>query len=160
MDQGVYQQLLTVMKKRGGGYSGMDIPEFYALVEELFTPEEAAVNNALPRGLFTAGDLARELGRDAGELEAILESMATKGLCLAFKMNEVQFYQGARFMPGILEFQFMPGRSTDRDKKLARIIHAYKQAYDRKTDPATAAFPTTRVITVDRAVAAGNQVHT
>ena len=39
--QEVYKQLLEVMKKRRGGYSGMDIPEFYALVEELFTPEEA-----------------------------------------------------------------------------------------------------------------------
>jgi hypothetical protein len=65
----VYQQLLAVMKKRGGGYSGMDIPEFYAMAEELFTPAEAEVNNAMPRGPFTANDLAREMGRDEAELE-------------------------------------------------------------------------------------------
>jgi hypothetical protein len=34
-----------VMKSRGGPYAGTDVPEFLALVEELFTPEEAQVNN-------------------------------------------------------------------------------------------------------------------
>jgi len=100
------------------------------------------------------------MGREESEIAAILEAMADKGLCLALQMNGVQYYQGARFMPGILEYQFMPGRSTERDKTLARLIHAYKQAYDRKTDPAATVFPTTRVITVDRTVEAGNQVHT
>ena len=37
MSKKVYKELLEVMKKRGGGYSGKDIPEFYELVEELFT---------------------------------------------------------------------------------------------------------------------------
>jgi len=41
--------MLDVMTKRGGSYAGMDIPEFYALVQELFTPDEAELNNALPR---------------------------------------------------------------------------------------------------------------
>ena len=50
MSQGIYKDLLEVMKKRGGGYAGMDIPEFYAMAEVLFTPEEAEVNNAMPRG--------------------------------------------------------------------------------------------------------------
>jgi hypothetical protein len=49
MKSQAYKQMLEVMLKRGGAYAGMDIPEFYALVEELFSPEEAEVNNALPR---------------------------------------------------------------------------------------------------------------
>lgn len=159
-DQGVYQQLLAVMKKRGGGYSGMDVPEFYTMVKELFTPEEAEVNNAMPRGPFTAKDLAREMGREAAELVMILESMADKGLCVAVNINGVQFYQSARFMPGILEFQFMPGKTTERHKKLARLIMAYKKAYDQKTDKTAVTFSPIRVITVDRTVSAGNQVHT
>ncbi len=119
----------------------MDIPEFYAMAEELFTPEEAEVNNAMPRGPFTAKDLARDMGREEAELERILESMADKGLCVAIKMNEVQYYQSARFMPGILEFQFMPGKTTDRHKKLARLIQAYKKACDQKTDLAAVGLP-------------------
>ena len=58
MNKEVYKQLLEVMKKRGGGYAGADIPEFYKMVEVLFTPEEAAVNNAMPEGRFIAPDRA------------------------------------------------------------------------------------------------------
>jgi ferredoxin len=160
MSQEVYRQLLEVMKKRGGGYSGMDIPEFFEMVEEMFTPLEAEVNNAMPRNPVTAKDLAGQMGRDEREIESILEAMADKGLCMALTVDQTKFYQGSRFMPGVLEFQFMPGRTTERDKKIARLIHAYERAYDQKTDPAKATFPGSRVITVDAFVKVGNQVHT
>ncbi len=47
MTQEVYKQMLDVMKSRRGAYAGMDIPEFYEMVEALFAPEEAEVNNVL-----------------------------------------------------------------------------------------------------------------
>lgn len=31
MSKEVYRRLLEVMKKRGGAYAGMDIPEFYEM---------------------------------------------------------------------------------------------------------------------------------
>ncbi|MBW2611973.1 MAG: hypothetical protein JRE14_01295 [Deltaproteobacteria bacterium] len=160
MSQGIYKDLLEVMKKRGGGYAGMDIPEFYAMAEVLFTPEEAEVNNAMPRGPFTAVGLAGEISREASEIETILEAMANKGLCMAVKMEGTQYYQSARFMPGILEFQFMSGKTSERDKKIARVIHAYEKAFDAKIGPVTNNFPAVRVITVDKTIEAGNQVHT
>ena len=160
MSQEVYKKLLEVMKKRGGGYAGMDIPEFYSLVEELFTPAEAEINNAMPKGFFTAKTLAEALGRDEKEIETILEAMADKGLCLALNLDQGRVYQSARFMPGILEFQFMPGKTTDRDKKIARLIYAYKKAFDRMTDRSAMTFPTTRVITVDARIKADNTIHT
>ena len=46
----VYQQLCEAMATRGVEYQGMNIPEFFAVVEELFTPEEANVFLAIPRG--------------------------------------------------------------------------------------------------------------
>ncbi|MCJ7687294.1 MAG: 4Fe-4S binding protein [Desulfobacteraceae bacterium] len=160
MSKEVYKDLLEIMKKRGGGYSGMDIPEFYELVEELFTPEEAEINNAMPRKPFTAKVMAEEMGRDEAEIQEVLEAMANKGVCVAVNMDGTQFYQSARFMPGILEFQFMPGKTTVRDKKIAELIHAYEKAFDEKTDPTAVTFPTTRVITVDSTIQSGNQIHT
>jgi len=160
MAQEVYRQLLEVMKKRGGGYAGMDIPEFFSLVEELFTPTEAEINNAMPKGFFTAKTLATSLLRDEKEVEAVLEAMADKGLCLALSTDQKRVYQSARFMPGILEFQFMPGKTTDRDKKIAQLIYAYKKAFDQKADRTVMTFPTSRVITVDAVVKVDNQVHT
>lgn len=160
MSKEIYKELLQVMKKRGGRWSGMDIPEFYEMVEEMFTPEEAKVNNAFPREPITARDLAIKMNRDEAEIEGILESMANKKLCIAVEFDGTHFYQGARFAIGILEFQFMPGKSTERDKKLAKLINAYKEAYDAKTGFTEIKFPTTRVITVDRTILPGHTVHT
>ena len=164
MSQEVYRQLLEVMKKRGGFYSGMDIPEFYEMVEELFTPEEAEVNNAMPGGFFTAKDMAKQMGRDEAEIEEILEVMANKGTCLALNRDGTQFYQSSMFMVGILEYQFMTGKTTDRDKKIARLIAAYEKAYEEKADANEVwekmTFPITRVITVDATVEPSNQVQT
>lgn len=160
MTQEVYRQLLEVMKKRGGRWSGMDIPEFFQMVEALFTPEEAEVNNAMPRGPTTAQDLAKAMGKDESEIGRILETMADKGLCEAAAFGDTRFYQGARFAIGILEYQFMRGTSTERDKNLARLIHAYKQAFDSRSGPLQMNFPTFRVIPVDRTIKAGSTIHT
>jgi Pyruvate/2-oxoacid:ferredoxin oxidoreductase delta subunit len=160
MVQEVYKQMLEVMQQRRGPYAGMDIPEFYELVETLFTTEEAEVNNALPRKPATAGDIAAEMGKDEDQMATLLETMADKGLCQTFKKDGVRYYLGVPFMPGIFEYQFMSGSVTDRDKKVARLIHAYKQSYNAAKGQTPMTFPTTRVITVDRTIQAGNTVHT
>jgi len=160
MAQEVYRELLEVMKKRGGAYSGMDIPEFYALVEELFTPEEAAVNNAMPRGPFKAADLAEIMGREEEELREILEGMADGGLCIGLNLDGTQFYQSARFMVGIFEFVFMAGTATERDKRIAALINDYEIAYKENSDEVAPGFSPYRVITVDRTIQVGNRVHT
>lgn len=160
MTKYVYKELLKVMQDRGGLYAGSDIPEFYEMVEELFTPEEAEVNNAMPKALFTAGDMAVKIGRNETELEEILNAMANKGLCIALNIEGKQMYKGAMFMPGILEFQLMSGKTTERDKRIARLIHTYKKICDDQIDASAMTFPAIRVITVDRTVEPGNQVHT
>ena len=160
MAQKVYQQMLEVMQNRRGPYAGMDIPEFYEMVAALFTPEEAEVNNALPRKPAAAGDIADLMDREEEQIAVILETMADKGLCQTFKKDGVRYYQGVPFMPGIFEYQFMPGRVTDRDKEIARLIHAYKQSYNAAKGQTRMTFPLTRVITVDRTIDAGNSVHT
>jgi Pyruvate/2-oxoacid:ferredoxin oxidoreductase delta subunit len=160
MTEQVYKDLLEVMKSRRGAYAGMDIPEFYELVEELFTPEEAEVNNVLTRKPAATVDIAKELDRDEEEIQVILEVMADKGLCKTFMQNGDRVYQGVPFIPGIFEYQFMDGKSTDRHKKIAGLIHAYEQAYQAAAGETKMTFPTSRVITVDRTIEAGNTVHT
>jgi 2-oxoacid:acceptor oxidoreductase delta subunit (pyruvate/2-ketoisovalerate family) len=54
----------------------------------------------------------------------------------------------------------MRGTQTERDKKLAKLIHAYKTAVDKNRTPREDVYPAMRVITVDRTVKAGNQIHT
>ena len=95
-----------------------------------------------------------------GEIKPLLDAMADKGLCMALKVDGVQYYQSARFMPGILEFQFMPGRNTERDKQVAHLIHAYEKAYDARVGERAVNYPSSRVITVDQTIEAGNRVNT
>ena len=160
MAEEVYQELCKTMARRGGMYPGMDIPEFYELAQELFTAEQAAVANAMPRGFNPTSTIAAEMGRSVEEVAPILEEMADKGLCSAAKKGEMTSYTGPPFVPGIFEYQFMRGTSTDRDKKLAKLIHNYKRAFNAARGPVVEPYPTMRVITVDRVIKAGNQIHT
>lgn len=159
MEAQVYKQMLEVMTKRGGPYAGMDIPEFYRLVEELFSPEEAEINNALTRKPATAEAVAGQAGRDVAEVESLLEGMADKGLCGTSVLDGRRVYQGVAFMPGIFEFQFMGGGAGEREKRLSRLIHAYKEAYNAARGEVGIAFPTTRVIPVNRKIHARNAIH-
>jgi Pyruvate/2-oxoacid:ferredoxin oxidoreductase delta subunit len=160
MSSEVYKQLLEVMKSRRGAYAGMDIPEFFELVEVLFTPEEAEVNNALQRKPASAGDIAKEMGRQEDDIAGILDTMADKGLCKTFVRNGARLFQGVPFIPGIFEYQFMDGKTTERQKQIAGLIQAYEQAYEAAEGETKMTFPTSRVITVDRSISAGNTVHT
>ena len=160
MAQQIYQDLYAVMKNRRGPYTGVEIPEFYAMVEELFTPQEAEVNNVMPRKPVTAAELAGEMNRDESEIKATLETMADKGLCKTYRQDDVRLYQAEPFMPGIFEYQFMSGKTTDRDKKIASLIKAYKKAFNAVKGEVKMTFPITRVIPVDRTIEAGNTVHT
>jgi Pyruvate/2-oxoacid:ferredoxin oxidoreductase delta subunit len=156
----VYRDLLKVMQTRRGPYAGMDIPEFYELVEFLFTPEQAAINNALPPKPAAVGEMARTLGRDEAGTARALDEMADQGLCATFVVNGERVYLGAPFIPGIFEYQFMSGRATPRERRLAELIQAYKAAFDAAAGETRITFPTCRVIPVERTIQAGNTIHT
>lgn len=160
MTASIYQELCQTMSQRGGRYPARDIPEFYELARVLFSPDEAAVANAQPRGFHPASAVAETMDRPESEVAAILEQMADKGLCTAGNVGGTWFYGAPPFVPGIFEFQFMRGTSTDRDRELARLIHGYKSAFDKDFGPPFRKFPGERVISVDRKVQAGNRIHT
>lgn len=159
MAEKVYREMCERLAGRGGQYPGKDIAQFYALVEELFTRKQAAVYNAIPKGFHSAAAIAREMGKDADEIEPILEEMALRGLCITSLVNGVTVYSAPVFVPGIFEYQFMRGTKTERDRKLARLIHAYKEAVDAG-GPKKITYPMYRVIPVHRKIQAENTIHT
>jgi Pyruvate/2-oxoacid:ferredoxin oxidoreductase delta subunit len=159
MSEQVYKDMIDVMNKRGGLIGGEDIPEFYTVAKALFTPEEAEINNAMPQGMFTAADLAKETGGDEAEIAVTLKSMANKGLCVSFVKDGTRLFRPAPFVPGIFEFVFYRGTTTDRDRELAKAIHAYEEAW-RSKSAMKLPYPIQRVITVNERVDTGNKVHT
>ena len=160
MTKDSYQKLCETLAQRRGRYPGVDIPEFYALMEVLFTADEAEAYCAIPRGKHPASTIAEAMGRPEAEVIPILETMANNGLCSAGTVEGATLYWAMPLVPGIFEFQFMRGTSTERDHKLAKLIHAYKDAVDRMQGPTKVTFPTTRVIPVDKKIEAGNTIHT
>jgi Pyruvate/2-oxoacid:ferredoxin oxidoreductase delta subunit len=156
----VYKELCKTMAKRGGLFPGMDIPEFYVMTRELFSTDEAVLSNAMPRGFNSAEAIAEFMERDVSWVEPILEAMSQKGLCFSTKKGDATLYAGPPFVPGIFEYQFMRGTATERDKKLAHLIHDYKSAVDKARKPMAGVFPAMRVITVDHTIKADNQIHT
>lgn len=160
MSDEAYRKLCAVMSQRGGRYPGRDIPEFYDLAQELFTPEEAAMAAVLPAKSSTLSMIAKEVGQEEKKLEALLEAMADKGLCSSFIKEGSRYYLGVPFVPGIFEYQFMRGTRTERDRRLAHLIHSYKQAVDRTRGSQTIKFPTNRVIPVGETIHPGSKVHT
>jgi len=148
------------MQSRRGPYAGLDIAEFFQLVEELFTPEEAEINNALEKQPEPLEQIAQKLNRDPKGLHPLLETMADKGLCATFIKSGERVYRGLPFMPGIFEYQFIAGKDSTRYRKLARLIHNYKKAYNSSKGVEKITFPVTRVIPVEKTIDAGNRVHT
>ena len=156
----IYRDLLEVMKGRGGPYAGIDIPEFFALVETIFEPQEAEVNNVLTRKPAPADEIAAKTTRGRQEVAAILEAMAGKGLCGIAKNGGNVFYRGLPFMPGIFEFLFIGSQESEREKTIAHLIQAYKKAHTAALGVEKIRFPLTRVITVAQKIKFGNKIHT
>ncbi len=156
----IYKELMEKFARRGGRYPGMDIPEFYELARELFTPEEASVATAMPKGFSTAEQLAQTLDRSKPGVETSLKTMVTKGLLLSLKMGGTEIYRLPAFVPGIFEYQFMRGTKTEKDLRLAKLINKYRKAVDAIKGIPKISFPATRVIPVDEKIEAGNKVRT
>ncbi len=160
MAEAVYKKLCQAMAQRGGPYPGMDIPEFYDLTRELFTLAEAEVAAAMPRKPAPASIIAQQMDKREEEVGLILEGMADKGLCSTFVAEGQRYYVASPFVPGIFEFQFMRGTKTERDRKIAKLIHAYKSAVDRLSPPQPISFPYNRVIPVGVSLRPDSRVHT
>lgn len=160
MSEQVYKDMIGVMSGRSPLFGGMDIPEFFTLVEELFTPEEAGINNAMPSGKFTAADLAEKMGGNEAALAVTLKDMADKGLCVTLARDGGRVFRAAPFMPGIFEFVFYSGGTTERDKKLAKYVHDYKEAWQANSPPLNIPYPMIRAIPVEQTIEVDEKIHT
>ena len=160
MHEPVYEKLTEALNMRGGAAPAVKCPEFYALLRELFTPEEAELACQMPMKPMSAADLAAEIGRDPGEVERLLEGMANKGLVFALERGGVMEYNLLQMLPGIFEMQLMKGEVNDRAKKLAHLFEDYFTVMLEGVQKggAIVQFPFARVITVEAEIPAGMEI--
>jgi len=166
LTQPVYERLGEALKIRGGAVPVLHCREFYALMEELFTPEEAELASKMPMGLVSAAELAKQTDGDPEVVGEILENMANKGLLACYEREGVLVYEVLQLLPGIFEAQFSRGEYSERDKRLAHLFLDYMTLMmqpGEKSGPGASAgigpaFPFSRVVTVEKEIPAGVEV--
>jgi len=132
MDRVLLEKLCNNLNNRGGIIPAASIPEMFALLEELFTPEEAEIAATMPLAAASMQEIAEILDRRPEAIRPFLESMANKGLVATRVQNSVTLYKLLGLMPGIFEFQFMRGGETDRDRRLAKLFRAFLEAVENQ----------------------------
>ncbi len=167
MTQPVYERLAEALKMRGGAAPAIRCREFYALLEELFTPEEAELDAMMPLKYTSAAELAATTGGDPKEAERLLENMANKGLLYSQTRDEVMCYYPLPLVPGMFEMQFTTGDVSERAKRLAHLFEDYFNAMTGGAGRAglyanagiALPLPFFRVITVEQEIPAGFEIH-
>jgi len=155
-----YEELADALSLRGGTMPVVKCQELFALLEELFTPEEAELAARMPMGPVTAERFARDIvGGDSEKVENVLEALADKGIVFTVERDGVGIYTLMLLIPGIFEMQFMKGEVSERTRRLARLFDDYfvvasetlkKQV--RVAPGSSAGFPFARVIAVEQEI--------
>jgi NAD-dependent dihydropyrimidine dehydrogenase PreA subunit len=91
----------------------------------LFDEREALVASRFPLQEATLGELVQATGVPAAELDAILESMANKGLVMDMPYGDETYYLLMPGLIGFMEFTFMRRRADLPMAELARLMSDY-----------------------------------
>ena len=88
---------------------------FYAMLRELYSPDEAELIVKMPFSLSTLDRIAKVTGRDRNEVEPMLEALCEKGLVVDLHLDGAYRYIPAPFVIGIFEFTMMRMDSSDEN---------------------------------------------
>ena len=99
----------------------------YAILREIYTPEEAELVVRMPYGLATLDQIQAVTHLDPARLEQSLCDLCEKGLVLDVWANEKYHYTISPLIIGIFEFTMMRTRGELNTREWARLFHAYLQ---------------------------------
>ncbi|MFA5399465.1 MAG: 4Fe-4S dicluster domain-containing protein [Dehalococcoidia bacterium] len=157
-----FENLRAAIQMRGGSMPAIKSPEFFALIDYLFSQEEADLAVAMPIMPASAEEIGIKAGVDAGKVRSLLETMADKGLVYTFDKNSLRFYSLLPLLPGIFEMQFLSGDVSERAVRLAHLFEDYFQALDKYSSSSiktAVPFPVARVISVEKEIPATFEIH-
>jgi ferredoxin len=98
----------------------------YEILAILYTEKEAEVGAKFPLGLVTLEELQKVTGIEREELETLLKGMLKKGLVMSsMKDNQVRYLLSPGLM-GFFEFTFMRTNESLPMKRLAELMHTYR----------------------------------
>jgi len=161
MNSQTHEKLCDALSLRGGPAPAIKCKEFYALLDGLFTQEEAEVAIKLPIEPIPIDKASELLNRDQKNTLDIVERMANEGLLFSHEKNGITHYSLMPLIPGIFEMQFTKGEVNDHTKKLARLFDEYFNVlwpYMESNASQRAVFPFARVITVEQEIPSGVEI--
>jgi Na+-translocating ferredoxin:NAD+ oxidoreductase subunit B len=154
----VYQNISEALKKAGGAIPVIPNDEFFLLLKDLVTPEEADIAASLSNKPITAEDLAKNLDRPIEDVRSKLEAMTDSGFLHAKKSKEGRYkYNLMPLLPGVFEAQFIRGTKTERDYRIAHRFKDYLEVMNKLRDslpkgPQTPSTPYFRVLPVQEEI--------
>jgi Na+-translocating ferredoxin:NAD+ oxidoreductase RNF subunit RnfB len=101
-------------------------PSAYEILSILFAEKEAEVGSKFPFGVVTIEELQKAVEMDKDELEGILKGMMKKGLVMTSIKDGETRYLLSPGMTGFFEFTFMRTNESLPMKRLAELMHTYK----------------------------------
>jgi len=157
MTREVYDRLAEALNARSVTYLAVPCEEFYVLAAELFTPEQAEIASHMPVAPVSAEKLAANMRvSDVGGLGEHLDEMADRGLVRVKEKAGERLYELMPLVPGIIELQFMHGRTDERTKRLAQLFKSYGKAVKNMLPSALAPpaveNPKTRTIVINHEI--------
>jgi len=139
MTREVYNKLAEALNTRSVAYLSIPCEEFYALAEELFTLEQAEIASNMPVNPVSTEELAAKTKTsDVARLRKQLDEMADRGLVRVKEKAGKRLYELMPLVPGIIELQFMHGRTDERTQHLAQLFKSYGKAVKNMPLPAPA----------------------
>ena len=148
MDLTPYTKLADALNLRNMTLPSVPIEEFYKLVQELFTPEEAEIACAMPAGYSSIEQIAAKLpGMSTDELDPKLETMADKFVIEIRESNGKKSYELLPFIPGITELTSLSGFDNEHAIKVNKLVGEYISALEKMA----ASAPTAEHVPADTA---------
>ncbi|MFC1586495.1 ATP-binding protein [Fibrobacterota bacterium] len=97
----------------------------YAILKELYSPQEADLILRMPYGLCTLEQISRVAGYKKRDLQKLLDKLCLKGLVIDIKTRGAFRYMIAPMVVGIFEYTMMRTDKNVEPKKMARLFHKY-----------------------------------
>ncbi len=98
---------------------------FYNILKELYTPDEAELIIKMPYNMADLDEVEKVTGYDRLDLERKLAKLCSKGLVLDFRIGDKYRYMVSPFVIGIFEFTMMRTRGELNYKEWAKLFQDY-----------------------------------
>ncbi|MCK5242362.1 4Fe-4S binding protein [bacterium] len=124
-----------VYKQLGKKIDGLSVRvpwnnDFYSLLKELYSLEEAELLIKMPYALSTLNRVQAITGWEATSLQKILENLCFKGLVIDLYLKDTYYYMPSPMVIGIYEFTMMRTGEPANSKKRAELLNTYINSPD------------------------------